>query len=339
MAGYLPGEQPREPDRLIKLNTNEHPYGPSPQVLKAIRQAATSNLRRYPDPMAERFRQAAAELYGLEPDWILAGNGSDDLLTIITRSFVDQGAFIVAPTPSYLLYRTLAEVQGAAYREVPFDEQWDLPDRFASGGATLAFLANPNSPSGTALKPARVAELARQAEAPLVVDEAYAEFADSNCIELVRRCENVIVTRSLSKSYGLAGIRFGYALAQPHIIAGLSKVKDSYNCDSLNIVAATAAIQDQAYLHHCLARIRHTRDRLAHAMRRLGFSVPDSQANFVWCAEGPVAAKAIYEQLKSRGILVRYMNYPGHGDGLRITVGTDEEIDALLGAVTEIVGR
>jgi histidinol-phosphate aminotransferase len=338
MAGYQPGEQPRV-EGILKLNTNENPYPPSPAVLEAVTRAATDSLRKYPDPLATAFREKAAEVLGVQPDSILAGNGSDDLLTIMTRCFTGPGRPIVAPTPSYILYRTLAEIEGSPFHEVPFTPTWDLDDSLARVEARLAFLPNPNSPSGTTLSVARVRELASQlrGRSPIVIDEAYADFADDNCIGLVRELDNVIVTRSLSKSYALAGIRFGFAVARPEITAGMIKVKDSYNCDALSIVAATAALADQAYLKRIVSRIQATRTRLTAEMRRLGFAVPDSQANFVWCTNGPAPARQIYEQLKERRILVRFMSYPSYGDGLRITVGSDPEIDRLLEVLRTLV--
>jgi histidinol-phosphate aminotransferase len=338
MSGYQPGEQPRGGE-FIKLNTNENPYPASPAVFEAIHRATGDGLRKYPDPLATAFRRQAADLLGLEPDWILAGNGSDDLLTIITRSFVNSGEVIVAPTPSYVLYRSLSEIQGARYEEVHFSDSWDVPDQIASLHARLAFLPNPNSPSGTIVSPSRVRELAMRlsGDTPLVVDEAYVDFADSNCIELVRECDNVIVTRTLSKSYSLAGIRVGFAVARPQVIAGLIKVKDSYNCDALSIAAATAALADQQHLSRNVARIRATRHRMTEALRRCGFHVPDSQANFVWCTAGPAPARRLYEELKARRILVRYMDYAGSGDGLRISVGSDAEIDRLLHELRSLV--
>ncbi len=338
MASYQPGEQPRGGE-FIKLNTNENPYPPSPAVIEAIRRVAVEGLRKYPDPMATAFREQAARLLGVEPDWILAGNGSDDLLTIVTRSFVGSGEMIVAPTPSYILYRSLAEIQGASFAEVPFTDTWDLPDKFDSPGARLAFLPNPNSPSGTMIAPQRVRELAGRlhGSSPLVVDEAYTDFAEENCVSLVRDLENVIVTRSLSKSYSLAGIRFGYAVARPEIIAGMTKVKDSYNCDAVSIAAATAALVDQEHFRQNTARIRATRERMTAALRNFGFQLPDSQANFVWCTHGPAPARRLYEELKNRRILVRFMSYPGSGDGLRISVGSDAEVDQLLEELKKII--
>ncbi|WZO97477.1 histidinol-phosphate transaminase [Isosphaeraceae bacterium EP7] len=329
MQGYVPGEQPRG-GSVTKLNTNENPYPPSPRVAEAIAASLGEPLRRYPDPVGTDFRKAAARLHGVSPEMILAGNGSDDLLTILTRAFVGQGQLAVAPTPSYILYRTLIEIQGGRFLEVPFDSTWRLDhSRFAHPEARLAYLANPNSPSGTMLTPDEVSDLANKLPCPLIVDEAYGDFADLHCIALIADHPNVIVTRTLSKGYGLAGLRLGYLIARPEIVDGLSKVKDSYNCDLLSLVGATAALDDQPYLGTTRALILATRARLVETMRRRGYTVPDTQANFAWCTGGPPAAP-LYEALKSRGILVRLMRYPGYDDGLRITVGTDEQVDHFL---------
>ncbi len=268
---------------------------------------------------------------------ILAGNGSDDLLTIVTRAFVGPGDVVVAPTPSYILYKTLAELQNARIVLVPFEPDWTLKaDRFAVEHAKLAFLANPNSPSGTSLPPECVGELAGKLACPLIVDEAYVDFADWDCVGLVRENPNVIVTRSLSKGSGLAGLRFGYLIASSEIVSGLIKVKDSYNCDSLSLAGAAAALLDVDYTAGVRAKVLETRKRLTDAMRGFGYRVPDSRANFVWCLGGPPAA-SVYDALKSRGILVRLMRYDGYPDGLRITVGTDQEIDRLMDTLGSIM--
>ena len=338
MAGYAPGEQPQA-GKFIKLNTNENPYSASPAVARAIAASLERGLARYPDPMATAFRRRAAELYGVEPDWILAGNGSDDLLTIVTRAFVGQGDLLRLPYPSYILYRTLAQLQGARPEEVLFGRDWSLGDEFAAAtaGLRLAFLPNPNSPSGTVLSPQRVLDLAERLPCPLIVDEAYADFADSNCLELVRRSDKIIITRSLSKSYALAGLRFGFLIAQPQIVEQLIKVKDSYNCDALSIAGATAAIDDQAWLVSTRNKIVATRSRLTAGMRELGFAAVDSQANFVWAPHPNIPVKPLYERLKTSQVLVRYMNYAGWGDGLRISVGSDDQIDACLGLLKGFV--
>lgn len=332
MQGYVPGEQPQG-GKAIKLNTNENPYPPSPAVKRAIAAVLERGLARYPDPLAEAFRLRAAEVLGVEPGWIMCGNGSDDILTIVTRSLVGQHQWLRLPYPSYILYRTLAHLQGKGAEEVWFEPDWSLSDKFAAPLADLklAFLPNPNSPSGTMLSPERVLELAQRLPCPLLVDEAYVDFADTNCLSLVARCDKIMVSRSLSKSYALAGLRFGFLVAQPQLIEQFMKMKDSYNCDALSIAGATAAIDDQAWLAENQAKIRLTRERLTRGMRQLGFASVDSQANFVWNPHPGIPLRPLYEKLKAGGILVRYMDYSTWGDGLRISVGSDDQIDACLG--------
>jgi histidinol-phosphate aminotransferase len=329
MAGYTPGEQPRGGD-VVKLNTNENPYPPSPRVLDAIRETLTGDrLRKYPDPVGSRFRETAGRVLGVDPDGVLIGNGSDDVLTILTRAFVPAGGTVLSLTPSYLLYRTLAEIQGATFQTVPFNADWSLPTSVPDGD--IFYLANPNSPSGTT---ADVEPLLSAAKCPVVVDEAYADFAEINALALAA-AGRVIVTRTLSKSYALAGIRFGFAVTTPDVARELVKVKDSYNCDALSLAAAAAALDDQPYMIRMRSKILATRARLERELISLGYTVNPSRANFVWARrDRPV--KPAFDELKRRGILVRYMNYPGHGDGLRISVGTDAEIDQLLAELRSI---
>lgn len=334
MAGYVPGEQPRDGEYL-KLNTNESPYPPSPRVFEAIRETLTADrLRKYPEPTGITFRQAAGQVFGIDPDSILIGNGSDDVLTILTRTFVPEGGLIVSPSPSYILYKSLAEIQGATFRTVPFTATWQLPAVWPEPHANLTFLANPNSPSGTCIPLDRVQQLADEV-GTLVLDEAYADFAETNGLKLASK--KIIVTRTFSKSYALAGMRFGIAIADPAIIHELLKVKDSYNCDVLSLAAATAAVLDQAYLAECRAKIIATRERMATELTALGFTVTPSQANFLWTQRTDQPHKPIYDALRQRKILIRYMNYVGYGDGLRMSVGTDAEADRLLNALREIV--
>ncbi len=330
LSPYTPGEQPQT-GKVIKLNTNENPYPPSPRVVEAIQQA-TSRLERYPDPLGTAFRRAAADVLHVDPDMILCGNGSDDCLTILTRAFVGEGEKLRLPYPSYILYRTLAELQSARFEEVSFDASFGLsPDFYASDASLkLIYLPNPNSPSGTLLDHSAIVRLADSVDCPVVVDEAYVDFAPTNCIELIDRHPKIIVTRTLSKSYALAGLRFGYLVANPEMVQTLRKVKDSYNTDSLSLAGATAAISDQAWLKSNVARIIATRTRMLVALRNLGFDVTESHANFLWCTRTDRPLKPIYEGLKQNGILVRHMNYPRWGEGLRISVGSDEQIDAML---------
>ena len=332
MLAYAPGEQP-PPGKYIKLNTNENPYPPPPAVVEAIRGAASGPLNRYPDPTATAFRRAAADALGLSgPEWILAGNGSDEILTILVRAFVGEGQRLRLPYPSYILYRTLADIQGASWEQVPFDDHWNLADAFSETDPDLrlVLVPNPNSPSGTVVSKHDLRQAAGKLDCPLVIDEAYVDFANDDCLELVRDNDRVMVTRTLSKSYGLAGIRFGFLVAQPHIISELAKIKDSYNCDALSIAAATAAIGCQDWLRDTCANMNATRERLEIRLRQLGFDVTPSQANFVWCRHPSADHQAIYQYLKNHQILIRYMQFPDWGDGLRISVGTDEQIDACM---------
>jgi histidinol-phosphate aminotransferase len=338
MTGYVPGEQPRG-EKFTKLNTNENPYQCSPKVKAAIGRVLQQGLQKYPDPLATAFRIRAGELLGVDPDWILCGNGSDDVLTIVTRAFVGTSDMVRFANPSYLLYRTLAEIQGAACDMINYNPDWSLPDEFAKSNdwLRLAYLANPNSPSGTMVPPDKVAEIADALPCPLLVDEAYVDFADTNCLSLVAENEKIMVARTLSKSYALAGLRFGYLVAQPQVIHELRKVKDSYNCDALSIAGATAAIDDQEWLIETRNKILATRDRLTDALRELGFAAIDSQANFVWSPHESVPVDPIYRGLKDAGVLVRFMRYPDWGDGLRISVGTDEQVDACLGLIRTLL--
>ena len=333
LAGYVPGEQPQS-GKFIKLNTNENPYPPSGKVVEAI-QVAAEKLVRYPDPVSTAFRLAAGEALNVDPDWIVSGNGSDDILTILTRSFVGQGDLIRLPNPSNILYRTLAEIQGADYEEVDFHDDWSLPNSFSAvdNRLKLVFLPNPNSPTGTVVSQAEILELAERLPCPILIDEAYVDFAEFNCIDLVKQNEKIMVSRTLSKSYGLAGLRFGFLVAQPPIIEQLLKVKDSYNCDALSIAGATAAISDQQWLQENVAKIKATRRTLQEKLTQLGFDVIPSQANFVWCTHPTSELKPIYEYLKENRILVRYMSYPNWKEGLRISVGTDDQINACLSLI------
>jgi histidinol-phosphate aminotransferase len=334
LDGYVPGEQPAPGTSVVKLNTNESPYPPSPRVIDAIRSVSPGVLRRYPSPMADAFRVAASTVLGVPEDTILAGNGSDDLLTIATRTFLDPGDTLAYPVPTYSLYPVLAQLQDARVAPVPWDEAWSLPVRaLVATGARAIYLANPNAPSGTAVPIEAVEKLARAFDGALLIDEAYADFAEANCLELAIRLPNVIVTRTLSKAYGLAGVRFGFAVAHPEIVREMAKVKDSYNCDALSIAAATAAILDQEYARTTWAKIRTERQRLSRALEGVGWSVLPSQANFVLATVPGGQAAQVQAELKSRGVLVRHFDVPGLQDKLRITVGTTDDTDALLAAM------
>lgn len=334
MAGYTPGEQPARGAKVIKLNTNENPYPPSPRVMECLRNADPEDLRRYPNPGADAFRVAVSRLHGLHPDNVLCGNGSDDILNIAIRTFLDPGDVLGYPHPTYSLYPVLAEIHGVRIQTVPWADGWALPtDALLKSGARAIFFANPNAPSGTRVTPESVSALARRFDGVVLIDEAYVEFADGDCLSLLADHDNVVVSRTLSKSYALAGLRFGYALAPAPLIQEMNKVKDSYNCDALSMLAATAAIEDQAYARDLWQRIRQERQRVAQSLAARGYDVLPSQANFLFARPPEGNAGAVYRGLKARGILIRFFDQPGLSDRIRITIGTPDENDALLAAL------
>ena len=341
MTGYVPGEQPRGTQRVIKLNTNENPYPPSPAAMQALRDLPAEALRRYSDPVASAVREAVAGALDVPAEWVLVGNGSDDLLTMLFRACTDEHRKVAWPRPTYTLYRTLAKIQNAPVVEVAWGDDFALPaEALAQQGAALTILANPNSPTGTFVPIDQIDALAGRlaGRGLLVVDEAYADFAVDNAVGLVARRENVVVLRTLSKGYGLAGLRLGFAVAQPAVLTGLMKVKDSYNVDAVACRVAAAAIADQPYKTARAEQVKASRARLAAALQAMGFSMPASQANFV-LAQPPEGADAgkLYLGLKQRGILVRYFQEPSLADKLRITVGSEEENQALLDALGELL--
>lgn len=339
MHGYTPGEQPAAGERVVKLNTNENPYPPTPKVIAAIRALEGEHLRRYPNATADALRDAAAAKWNVTRDHIIAGNGSDDLLTIATRTFVPPGGTIAAPDPTYSLYGVLARLQDAKLVTVPWGPGYSLPhDELLALNSDAIYLANPNAPTGTIVSPQVVAKLAAAFKGLLLVDEAYADFAPTNCVSLVNEFPNVIVSRTFSKSYSLAGMRIGYAVGQPAVIAEMMKVKDSYNCDAVSIVAAAAALEDEEYATGIWETVKAERARLTGELEKMGFSVLPSHGNFVLAtvpeALGP--GKQVYQKLKQQGILVRFFDVPGLQDKLRITVGTSSEVNALLAGLESL---
>ncbi|WP_428268799.1 histidinol-phosphate transaminase [Haliangium sp.] len=343
MAGYVPGEQPPAGTRLIKLNTNENPYPPSPTVAEAIRAeleaggAPGARLRLYSDPNGDALRDAAAEVTGHPREGILVGNGSDELLSVLARAFVGEDDTVAFPYPTYVLYETMAHIQGAAVQTVDFPRDFSLPSALGEVEARLVFVANPNSPSGTSATAEELAALAdRRPDTVFVIDEAYAAFAGANALALARSRPNVVVLRTLSKSHSLAGMRVGLLFGSAEMVAGLAKVRDSYSLDRLAIVAGAAAVRDTAWVERNVACITATRGRLVAELERLGWSPLPSRANFVFVRMGsPNRARDAYLFLRGRGILVRYFALRLLDDGLRITVGTDPDIDALISALAD----
>ena len=338
MTGYQAGEQPQG-GKTIKLNTNENPYCCSPKVVQAIQSVAAEGLSKYPDSTASAFRNAASSVLGVPPDWLICGNGSDEILTMVTRAFVGEGQTVRWPYPSYVLYPVLTQIQAGLGQPVAFSKDWSLTEEFFTmeGEPSLVFLANPNSPSGTQLGRDQILQLADALPCPILIDEAYADFAGVSCVDLVAENEQILISRTLSKSYALAGMRFGDLVAQPPIIKQLLKVKDSYNCDALSIAGATAAIADQEWLVQNVAKIRSTRERMSQQLEAVGFDVTPSSANFIWCRHRERSSQDLYRLLKQNQLLVRYMNFDQWGDGIRITVGTDDQLDALITILNSIL--
>ncbi len=338
MAGYVPGFQPQEAG-WIKLNSNENPYPPSPKVVAAIiaeLAGGGENLRKYPDATSKQAREIAARLYGFEPDWLIMANGSDELLNNLIRAFVGEGEEVGYVHPSYSYYATLAEIQGARIRTFGLTDDFRIADFPARYDGKIFFLTSPNAPLGFAFDNSYIEELAQRCAGMLVVDEAYVDFTDLNALDLVKNYPNVIVTRTFSKSYSLAGMRLGLAVARPEVIAGLDKIRDHYHLDRLALVAASAALLDQEYLEQTVGRVRNVRDCFSRSLRKLGYQVIPSHGNYIFASPPDGDGKRVYDALFARKILVRYFTDPLLKHGLRISIGTRDEMETLRQALTEI---
>lgn len=346
LHAYTPGLQPTEPG-WTKLNTNECPYPPSPRVAEAVlREIGTgpdagASLRLYPNPKSSSLRAAIAQHHGegLTAENVCVGNGSDDILNLLIRAFCTQNAAAGYTLPSYSLYPVLVEIQDGATNVIEFDRAMRLPlERIAASTARAFFLTSPNAPTGVAFANADLERVLATFRGLLVVDEAYAPFAKENAVSLLARYPNLVVVRTFSKAYALAGIRVGYALAHPEIIGLLDRVRDSYNVNRLSQAAALAAIGDTAYYAGVVEKINATRDRcVGHFITDRAWFTYESQSNFIFTEpknargeSGPAVAKAAYDYLFAHKVLVRY--FPSHAltaPFLRITVGTDDEMFVL----------
>ncbi|MBF6567478.1 MAG: histidinol-phosphate transaminase [Candidatus Binataceae bacterium] len=334
MAAYEPGEQPRPGRRLIKLNTNENPYPPSPGVRKVLAGAANL-LRLYPPPRADELIDQAARVYRLPREMIMAGNGSDELLAMLFRAALGPHHKVAYPLPTYSLYDTLAKIQEAVVVGVPWHHEFILPlDELVRARAQLTIICNPNSPSGTLTPLAEISALAKRlGRGLIVVDEAYVDFADSSALELLRDHPNLIVLRSFSKSFSLAGMRLGLGFAHREVIDQLLKVKDSYNLSRLAIAVGAQALRDLDWMRRNVDRVKSTRERVTGELRLIGFEVPPSQANFVMARKPGRDLAPIAAALRKRGILVRHFPTPALKDAMRITIGTPAEMKALITAL------
>ena len=349
---YVYGEQPKIRG-LIKLNTNENPYPPSPKVLAAVRAAVDGRLRLYPNPTAELLRQKLARLHGCAPDNLIVGNGSDELLALATRTFAEpqSGARGARPSeivqyfaPSYSLYPVLADIHGAAKNAVPLRPDFGLPTvaelkrgRAWKFNAALTFLTTPNAPAGRGYATRDLESLCRAQTGVAVLDEAYADFAEENALKLALKYPHVLVARTFSKAYSLCFQRIGYFIGHRDLIAALHKIRDSYNVNGLGQVAAAATLGDLPYYRAHFKKIIATRKELSRELTKLGFRVLPSQTNFI-LARPPVRTAPEWQQaLRARKILVRWFDFPGVNDYLRITIGTPAEAAALVAAARQIV--
>ncbi len=335
---YVPGLQPGEGEQVLKLNTNENPYPPSPWVEEAVREESSDTLRLYPNPTSRRLRETAGSVYHVAPERILCGNGSDEILGILLRTFAARGDAIGYYEPSYSYYKTLGTIHDLTLVPTFLGDPPLDPPLPASRDLKLFFLTNPNSPMGFALGPEFVARLAHQVEGILVVDEAYADFSRTNCLSLIEEAPNVIVTRTLSKSYSLAGLRVGFAFGDEKWIEQMDKVRDHYNLNRVAQAAACVALCDQSHFHENRDRILQTRERFVRALDEMGIETFPSEANFVFARFGSArAASQLFEALTQRGIYVRYFPQEGLDQGLRISIGTDDQMDRLLRELRELV--
>ncbi len=336
MEGYTPGEQPKD-SGIIKLNTNENPYPPAPGVFEALKSGEMARLRLYPDPVGSALRREIATLHGLDESNVIVGNGSDDILTIVARSFSDKSRAIACPDPTYSLYPVLAQLQDAPCLKIPLEDGFVLPKNFAAKaeGANIVMLARPNAPTGNCFPKSDVEALCAAFKGIVLIDEAYVDFAEDDCADFVKRFSNVIVSRTFSKSRSLAGLRFGYALASAKIIEGMMKVKDSYNVNFLTQLLALASLKDKAYLAATVAKVKASRVKLAADLAALGFSIVPSQSNFLFAKPPSGDGKGYFEALRKVKIIVRYFPGPRTGAYVRITVGTPAEMDAFVKATKD----
>jgi len=339
MQGYVPGYQPPDIASWIKLNTNENPYPPSPKVREAILAelgADGASLRTYPSASSQALREAAGKLYGFDSSWVIMANGSDEVLNNLIRAFAGQGQEIGYVHPSYSYYSTLAEIQGAIICTYGLNDQYRIEAFPEFYHGKIFFLTTPNSPLGFAFPLSYVEEVARNCGGMLVVDEAYADFADGNALDLVRKYDNVVVTRTLSKSYSLAGMRLGLAIARPEVIEALDKIRDHYNLDRLAQAACLAALQDQEYFRESCRKIVETREWFSKELCASGYEVIPSQGNFVFASPPDRDGRRVYDGLYARKILVRHFSDPLLCHGLRISIGTRDEMETTLTTMREI---
>jgi len=340
LVPYTPGEQPK--DRVfIKLNTNENPYPPSPKVIAAIENAAGEGLRLYPDPEASALRKAIADYHGLKPEQVFCGNGSDEVLGLCFYAFFTPGKKVVFPDITYSFYPVYTELFGLDYEEIPLNEDFSLPvDQFL-GGNGGAVICNPNAPTGRTLPLADIRRiLDANPDVVVLVDEAYADFGAQSAVDLINEYPNLVVVCTMSKSRSLAGMRIGYALGNADLIAGVNCVKNSFNSyplDRLALAAGEAAIRDVEYFEQTRRNIMRTRDNTIVRLKELGFCVQDCSANFIFITHPDKSGQELQQGLRDRGVLVRWFNKPRIDRYLRVSIGTDEDMEKMCAACEDIL--
>jgi len=346
LHAYVPGEQPQT-TQVVKLNTNENPYPPAQSVLDAISNVAAESLRRYPPPDAKDFRETAARVHGLTPQNIIATNGGDELLRLAITVFCEPsqtGRGLGETWPTYSLYDVLADIHDTSVFKLPLNDDWSLPGdaakQFNDAGCRLVIIVNPHAPSGRCESVDTLRQLATDINGVLLVDEAYVDFASTDALSLVQPdsgLDNVLILRTLSKGYSLAGLRFGYGLGSANVIAAMHKARDSYNVDVLAQAAAVAALNNREHAVESARAVITERDRLAGELVRRGYTIAPGQSNFLLAtAPLPLNAGDIYRLLKEKGVFVRYFDQDRLRDKLRITIGTPPQNNALLDAMDQI---
>lgn len=340
LEAYTPGEQPRD-KQYIKLNTNESPYPPSPQVLAALTGQDLEDLRLYSDPEGTALREKLASLYGCQPGNVFLSNGSDDILNFAFMAFAQDGA--VFPGLTYSFYPVFADLHKVPYATVPLKEDFTVDVEGLCGTGKFTVLANPNAPTGIALPLSEVEKiLASNPDRVVVIDEAYVDFGGESAAGLIDQYDNLLVVMTYSKSRSMAGARLGFALASRPIIQDLEKLKYStnpYNVNRLTLKLGEAAVDSDAYFRDNAKKIMATREKTAKALRALGFTLPDSKSNFLFVKKEGLDGGLLYQKLKDRGILIRHFSDPRIAQYNRVTVGTDEEMEAFLEAVKAVMAE
>lgn len=337
---YVPGEQPKM-NHIIKLNTNENPYPPSPKVLETLQMAANANLRLYPDPMAEELTEVIANYFHVPKNYVFVGNGSDEVLAFSFLAFFNRNEKIFFPDITYSFYPVYANLYNLSYEEIELNEDFTIPIEklFQAEGGVI--FPNPNAPTSLGLTFNHVERIVQNnPNKVVIVDEAYVDFGSDSVVPLVHRYDNLLVIQTLSKSRSLAGLRVGFAIGNEQLIEGLNRIKNSFNSytlDRLALVGAKAALEDTDYFNETRCKIIETREEVCNELKDLHFKVLDSKTNFLFVKHEQASAKRIFEKLKENGIYVRYFNKPRIDQYLRVTIGLNEEMEVLLENLREIL--